>query len=244
MRREVLLGLLVGAGAVYSQARSEQTFKRSYEAPLPEITWVGDGIDHEAESAEVEAAKQNVVRFAMANNLLSGLNGLDLKSIKVFSSKDAFDKALISADGLPSSTKLPSTFVGVVDADVLYACSEPVAQANNPIVKSRGDYIKLLTHEMTHALHIALLRGDETKMGPKWFFEGLAVYAADQYPNDPPASDGTYRSVVLETSKKDYRLYVAAFRRLAKAYPIAELINKASKPGFQQWAVQAIPSGR
>ncbi len=39
---------------------------------------------------------------------------------------------------------------------------------------------KLLTHEMAHRLHIRILDGNEEAMGPIWFFEGFAIYIADQ----------------------------------------------------------------
>ena len=111
----LLLGTTVALG--YSVADAE----RRYTPTLPNITWVGAHINHAAESADIEAALSNVIRFADANHLQAGIVGLRLKAIKVFGTKDTFDEALIRADGLQDGTTLPPTFVGVVDGGVLYA---------------------------------------------------------------------------------------------------------------------------
>jgi hypothetical protein len=165
---------------------------------------------------------------------------LRIGHIEIFSSKTTFDQRLITVDGLSPDTKFPPSYVAVVDGNVLFACSEQAAIASNPVVKSQTDYVQLLTHEMAHALHIALLGGDEARMGPRWFYEGFAVVAAGQFADQPSISKQEYLDVVFSHTKPDYRLYGAALRKLAQTYPLAELISRASKPGFCDWAASAV----
>jgi hypothetical protein len=209
-------------------------------ASEPPVKWIGDGIDRQAIREDIVRAQQALRSFASTNHLESGLEALRIGHIEIFSSKTMFDQRLIAIDGLPPDTKFPLSYVAVVDGNVLYACSEQAAITSNPAVKSRTDYVELLTHEMAHALHIALLDGDEARMGPRWFYEGFAVVAAGQFVDQPPISKQEYLDVVFPRTKPDYRLYGAALRKLAQIYPLAELISRASKPGFCDWATSAV----
>ncbi len=209
-------------------------------ASEPPVKWIGDGIDRQVIWKDIVRARQALRSVALTNHLDSGLEALRIGHIEIFSSKTTFDRRLIAIDGLPPDTKFPPSYVAVVDGNVLYACSEQAAIASNPLVKSRTDYVALLTHEMAHALHIALLDGDEARMGPRWFYEGFAIIAAGQFADQPPISKQEYLDVVFSRTKPDYRLYGMALRKLVQIHPLAELISRASKPGFCDWAVSAV----
>jgi hypothetical protein len=68
-----------------------------------------------------------------------------------------------------------------------------------------------MIHEMAHRLHARIV-GDEQKMGPIWFWEGFAVYAADQYlSNTPDLTETELWSIIDAKERGSYRNYRAVF---------------------------------
>jgi len=96
---------------------------------------------------------------------------------------------------------------------------------------------KLITHEMAHRLHIRILNGNENAMGPLWFFEGFAIYAAGQFANYNLRPAEVWE-VVKGTKRRSYQKYGATFRYLLQRAPLQELIERAGRNDFLKWLHQ------
>ena len=90
---------------------------------------------------------------------------------------------------------------------------------------------------MAHRLHIRILEGDEDAMGPIWFYEGFAIYAAGQFETFSLDSTEIWK-IVRSTERESYRKYGAVFRYFLKMVSIRELIEHAGKDDFQEWLQQ------
>lgn len=99
--------------------------------------------------------------------------------------KEQFDKELILAFHLDSETNIPKTYSAVIANEVLLAVTPETFAENYPDGQEEEAYEKLLAHELAHALHIRILEGKEEEMGPRWFYEGFALFAANQFQHVP-----------------------------------------------------------
>lgn len=70
---------------------------------------------------------------------------------------------------------------GVLENRRLMAVAPQMYHDSYPDGREKNAYEKLLAHEIFHRLHVRILNGNEESMGPVWFFEGFAIYAADQF---------------------------------------------------------------
>jgi hypothetical protein len=143
-----------------------------------------------------------------------------------------------------SPDKIPDGFSGTVDGRTLYL----VPRADFKKIYKRlyagrgwepGSYMQLATHELAHRAHAliaARLFGSEDGMGPRWFFEGLAVLCANQFAT-PERPYLTWRELaeLIEQDKKKtlhYPLYRRIFRSLAASFPVRHMVERAGRPGF------------
>lgn len=98
---------------------------------------------------------------------------------------------------------------------------------------------KLITHEMAHALHVRILNGNEDAMGPVWFFEGFAIYAAGQFENSQLKLTRDEIWKIVENPKRgSYKKYSVVFRYFLKKASIQELIKTAGTKDLLDWLRQ------
>jgi len=95
-------------------------------------------------------------------------------------------------------------------------------------------FVKLITHEMAHRLHIRILNGDEDAMGPLWFFEGFSIYAADQF-RDVTVNEDDIRAVIQDNERHSYLTYGATIRYFLDHVPLREMVELAGGEGFIPW---------
>ncbi len=161
-----------------------------------------------------------------------------IQEVEVYSSKSSFDaKFMESSNGKLSS--IPKTYLGVADKKTLRVVSWPVYKTVHPN-HSKLDYEKLLSHEIAHQLHIALLGGDEDAMGPLWFFEGFAVVAANQYEDAKAPDLEKLKAVILNPARGKYEDYGALVRKLNRTYSLSTLVDMAKKPDFSDIALRFV----
>lgn len=159
-----------------------------------------------------------------------------MDSVMVFDDKRAFDRALLSLVGADTATVLPAGYCAALERRVLVAVTPETYAKAYPDGIEDGSYAKLLAHEMCHRLHIRILEGDEEAMGPIWFFEGFAVYAAGQL--DSPGrglSPAELRKVLDDPERGDYRLYRLALEHYLGKATLPELVARAGGMGFDEW---------
>lgn len=101
---------------------------------------------------------------------------------------------------------------------------------------------RLLAHEMIHQLHIRIV-GGEDKMGPKWFYEGFAMFAAGQRFGSPEliTREDVIGAMNAE-SRGAYAKYEVLFEFFAKKVDMPILLKKASKKNFDQWLSKLYPA--
>lgn len=157
-------------------------------------------------------------------------------AVRIFDDKAAFDAFLLATTGMDPGTKLPAEFCAALEERILIAVSPEMYDAVYPDGREPGSYAKLLAHEIAHRLHIRILKGDEEAMGPVWFYEGFAIYAADQM-NDPTyrLSDDELWHIVENPNRGSYKKYGAVIRQFLKKTTIKEMVERAGKDSYTRW---------
>jgi hypothetical protein len=182
------------------------------------------------------SAQRRIVRFAKK----TGWEDLTKESFfdhaEIFDSKEAFDEALAKASGMSTPVQFPKTYSAALENRMLMAVSPKLYDENYAEGIEKDSYEKLIAHEIAHRLHIRILNGNEDAMGPTWFFEGFAIYAADQFKKHSSRSDAAEIKRIIESQERQsYRKYGYAFRYFARKATIKELIEHAGKKDFQKW---------
>lgn len=155
---------------------------------------------------------------------------------EIFDDKEKFDLALKEITGTDQSVEFPRTFSAALEHRVLLCVSPPLYRKNYPEGIEEHAYEKLITHEMAHRLHIRILGGNEDAMGPIWFFEGFALFAAGQFEHEKESLTASQIAEVMTAEERgSYRLYAAVFRYFAKSTPVPELVEKARSDDFTSW---------
>jgi hypothetical protein len=106
---------------------------------------------------------------------------------------------------------------------------------------SEGEYRRLAAHELAHRAHelIAIsTTGSSEGMGPRWFFEGLALACAGQFSASSPGglSPPEVRALIDQDEREPlgYPRYADMVRSLARTVPFKELVARAGKPDFKE----------
>lgn len=193
----------------------------------------------QAARTDMDDAELLIAAFAFRNGFGDAYRRGLVREIKVFTTKAEFDRYLLAAGVWTQTAPVPENYVALFHKGTLLATAEDDARRTNPAMGGHDDYVRILTHEFAHGLHIAVLNGDDAAMGPRWFFEGFAVAAAGQF-EGPEISAADYRAVIAGLPKSDYRVFGAAVRKLAQTHSYADLIERARKPGFDAWALGAV----
>lgn len=182
-------------------------------------------------------AQTRLREFAQENGWGELMNVPFVKQIEIYDSKEGWDNRLRGMFPKEAPAEIPKTYSAAIEQDVFFAVSPEVYFANFPDGKDEPDaYVKLMTHELAHRLHVRICKGKENKMGPIWFFEGFAVYAADQLNNKrPKLSNADIWSIVKVKERGSYLKYNVVFRHFLGDTPLPEYVKKAGEPGFRSW---------
>lgn len=159
-----------------------------------------------------------------------------IKEARIFDSKVEFDKFATEFLGYPPNTKLPELFSAALEKEALFALSPKVYKSLYPDGQEPDSFEKLITHEMAHRLHVRILNGNEEEMGPIWFFEGFAIYAADQFADSlPNLSEAEIWTIVESPIRGSYKKYATVFRFFLNKTTLFDLISYAAQPNFVEW---------
>ena len=160
---------------------------------------------------------------------------------EIYDGKEAFDRALAKVAGAAGQIEFPKTYSAALENRVLMAVSPVLYSENYPEGIEEDSYEKLLAHEIAQWLHIRILNGNEDAMGPIWFFEGFAIYAADQFSQDEyPLESAEIQRMISASARTSYRKYGILFRYLTKKASVEELIEHAGKADFESWLQRII----
>ena len=186
-------------------------------------------------------AQRRLKRFAVAHGWGSYGEESFADRAEIFDDKEKFDITLKDITGTEQSVEFPRTFCAALENRILLCVSPELYRKNYPEGIEEHSYEKLMTHEMAHRLHIRILDGDEDGMGPVWFFEGFALFAADQFENEKiDLKQPDIWKIVTAKERGSYRLYSKVFRYFVKKVSIHELVERASTKDLICWLKERV----
>ena len=192
----------------------------------------------------VEVALQRALAWFARHGFQRPRTGV-VRRVVIFGSKQQMKRRL-SALFKISPQKIPETFGGTVQGQTLLLVKKELfAQSYASLYPkqrwSDETYTRLMIHELAHRIHAMLateLFGSEDGMGPRWFFEGLAIACAGQFPglSRPPLSLAQLSERVQRDREgiQSYPIYKQIFRSLEQVFPLQHLLRRAGRPGLWQ----------
>jgi hypothetical protein len=153
---------------------------------------------------------------------------------EIYENQKEFIQALFRTTGADPSTELPDTVSAALEENILMAVSPEVYDRIYPQGREERSFEKLIAHEMAHRLHIRILHGDEAAMGPMWFFEGFAIYAAGQFEDATIQPDEVWE-VVQQKQRGRYRTYGATIRFFLTRASLTTMVDRANDENFLDW---------
>ncbi len=152
-----------------------------------------------------------------------------MDSVMIFDRKADFDRRLLLLASTDTTMELPATDCGALEQRTLMVVTPELYASAYPQGIEAQSWVKLLAHEIAHRLHVRMLNGNEEAMGPIWFYEGFAIYAADQLRHAAPTLDSTaMRAVMDDPERGSYAAYGAVFRFFAERHAVRTLVNWAA----------------
>ncbi len=178
-------------------------------------------------------AQKSIKKFARRYSWKDLTYKTFMDSVIIIDSKEDFDKFVKGFLKMNITTKLPKSFSACLENRTLISVSPGVYAEIYPEGIEDNSFKKLLTHEIAHRLHIRILEGNEDAMGPTWFYEGFAIYAANQFNNSNiKLSENQIWEIVKGTKKGTYKEYAFVFRFFLNKASLNELIKKAGDKNF------------
>ncbi len=182
---------------------------------------------------EIIEAQRNLHVFAEKNGWSQLMSKPLADSAEIYATKPEWDARLRQI--VPDAPKdIPKTFSAAIEGGILLAVSPDVYFANYPDGKSEPNaFRKLITHEFAHRLHVRICKGKEEKMGPMWFFEGFAIYAANQLNQHPPKlSEKEIWAIANAKERGSYLKYNAVFRHFLGSQPLPKFVDASMQNNF------------
>jgi hypothetical protein len=181
----------------------------------------------------VNAARVNIISFAKEYGwgVLTKKEFMD--RVIIFDDKNEFNLTLLKLAEADPTKHLPDTYCAALEKRTLISVTPEYFSEVYPEGNEDRSFEKLLTHEIAHRLHIRILNGDEKAMGPIWFYEGFAIYAADQFSiSDIILCKEEMIKIMKDPERGSYVNYNYIFRYFVNKVPLKELILKAKEENF------------
>jgi len=181
----------------------------------------------------VNAARVNIISFAKEYGwgVLTKEEFMD--RVIIFDYKNEFNLTLLKLAEADPTKHLPDTYCAALEKRTLISVTPEYFSEVYPEGNEDRSFEKLLTHEIAHRLHIRILNGEEKAMGPIWFYEGFAIYAADQFSiSDIILSKEEMIKIMKDPERGSYVNYNYIFRYFVNKVPLKELILKAKEENF------------
>ncbi|HAB52103.1 MAG TPA: hypothetical protein DCE80_08050 [Ignavibacteriales bacterium] len=185
--------------------------------------------------ANVNSARINIRNFAKKYEWDALTKEEFIDSVMIFDNKNSFNITLLKLAEADTIMKLPDTYCAALEKRTLVSVSPELYAKVYPEGIEDLSFEKLLTHEIAHRLHVRILNGNEEAMGPIWFYEGFAMYAANQYSeSDIVLSKEEMINIMREPDRGSYIKYSYIFRYFVNKVSLKELISKAKNELFNE----------
>ncbi|HVE82857.1 MAG TPA: hypothetical protein VND93_08405 [Myxococcales bacterium] len=196
--------------------------------------------------ADIDAALEDVTRWFSEQEVQTPAGPLVREVVVLGGDAAAVRRAFAERFGM-SEAQVPDGFSGTTDGAVLFLVSRETYQATFRRLYPKetwaeGEYRRLATHEVAHRAHelaAVSLTGSSEGMGPRWFFEGLALACAGQFQASSPGrlQWKEVTALIKEDAKHPlgYPRYADMFRSAARMVPVKNLVARAGAPDFAEW---------
>lgn len=166
-----------------------------------------------------------------------------IERVQVFDDVTDLKTTLAKHTGMAEEL-IPATFAGMVDQKTLFLVTPRLYRTTwedlyPSFAWDANTYRRLIVHEAAHAAHARIatdLHGTEDGMGPQWFFEGLACYAAGQFKAAEPFNRAQFSGLLAKIDEGKGRVSYVDYARLVKtlalSVPVGTLMRHAPDPGF------------
>jgi hypothetical protein len=186
-------------------------------------------------------AEKNIKRFSEENSWLELAGESVFDSVMIFDDKQKFNITLLKVAKADTTMELPDSYCAALENRTLMAVTPEFYAKVYPQGIEENSYAKLLTHEIAHRLHVRILQGNEEAMGPVWFYEGFALFAADQFVHSVVKLDKKEMLELMTNPERgNYEKYNFIFRYFANKLSLHELISKAKDENFNAWLISQI----
>ncbi|NTW06379.1 MAG: hypothetical protein HGA29_00880 [Syntrophaceae bacterium] len=185
-----------------------------------------------------------VEHFATQHGWQKHLKTPFIHSFQIFASQDEMWQKLKELTGVqekhPPTDGLSSA---LVSGNLLAVTPEEYERLRPEYTHIDKAWTRLLAHEIIHQLHIRII-GNEKRMGPKWFYEGFAMYAAGQRITDQqPSSIAEATESMHAESRGSYAKFEAVFEYFLERIELKILLKQASRHDFQTWLIDYLSNG-
>lgn len=175
----------------------------------------------------------NIKTFISQNAININTSKQLVTKVIVYDSYELFISVIKKLFKLSPEAYLPPTVSATIVDRELHTVTQDLYKDIFPIEgKEEKGYERLITHELAHQLHIDILKGSEEQMGPKWFFEGFALYVANQFVDAPKISKDRMKTIIKENLDVAYIEYASLFHEILKTYSINHLISQINSQIF------------
>jgi len=186
-------------------------------------------------------AQRRIRRFAEENKWKDLVSEPFFKGVEIYSEKRDFDNGLRRCLNLHKDFIIPESACAALENEILFSVSKELYRKIYPEGDEPNAFEKLLAHEIAHRLHIRVLEGNEDAMGPIWFFEGFAIYAAGQFEEDKTKLTKTEIKKVISTQDRiSYRKYALVIRKILKKITLHEAVMNAFREDFNDWILENV----
>lgn len=182
------------------------------------------------------AAQRRLRKFAIRNGWDNLVEENFADRAEIYDDQDKLIQRAIKITNSTPSTEFPKQFSACLENKVFMSVSPGLYSQIYTDDIDKDAFEKLITHEMAHRLHIRILNGNEEAMGPIWFFEGFALYAAGQFEKYNPKMETIEIWEIVKSDKREsYKKYAPVFRYFLQKASIQELIEHAGDKDFLDW---------
>ena len=178
-------------------------------------------------------AQINIKNFAQKHNWDNYLEKPFINKVYIFKNQSNLKKELTKITNAKMDD-FPDKISAVVVDRKLYILSPEAYLKVYPEGNEKSYYEKLITHELAHQFHMRILKGKENAMGPIWFYEGFAIFVADQF-KDFKMDSSDICKVINSNKRVSYKYYGAVIRFLLKYFSLKELVKNAKRDDFIDW---------
>jgi len=241
MKQIIIAGMLIALVTSCRQVSKESAIDEKRQIEVPVV--LPKSLENRRNELEtyVLNAMDNIDSFRGANQWNLHAKEPFMDSVMIFDEKKDFDHQLLLLAGMDTTTQLPETYCGALEKGILVVVAPEIYSRVYLEGIETDSYVKLLTHEIAHRLHIRILNGNEEAMGPVWFYEGFAIFVANQFgKSDLILSRDEMVAIINDPERGGYVKYGFVFRHVVNRIPLQELIERAGKDDFNQWVISKL----